>query len=146
MHYEGIVYRPPSEANSIIVQVTLGCRHNKCTFCTMYKDKQFKIRDLQKIYRDLEEERQCYSRVDRIFLADGNALSVSFDMLQDVLLKIKEIYPECSRVGIYASAKDILNKTDEELLKLKTLGLGIIYIDRKSGSDKIGRASCRERV
>src|SRR3712207_8329994 len=71
MHYEGIVYRPPSEANSIIVQVTLGCRHNKCTFCTMYKDKQFKIRDLQKIYRDLEEERQCYSRVDRIFLADG---------------------------------------------------------------------------
>lgn len=137
MHYEGIVYRPPSEANSIIVQVTLGCRHNKCTFCTMYKDKQFKIRDLQKIYRDLEEERQYYSRVDRIFLADGNALSVSFDMLQDVLLKIKEIYPECSRVGIYASAKDILNKTDEELLKLKTLGLGIIYMGLESGSDKI---------
>lgn len=137
MHYEGIVYRPPSEANSIIVQVTLGCRHNKCTFCTMYKDKQFKIRDLQKIYRDLEEERQYYSRVDRIFLADGNALSVSFDMLQDVLLKIKEIYPECSRVGIYASAKDILNKTDEQLLKLKTLGLGIIYMGLESGSDKI---------
>src|SRR3712207_9075979 len=106
-----MIRRPPR--STLFPYTTLF--RSKCTFCTMYKDKQFKIRDLQKIYRDLEEERQCYSRVDRIFLADGNALSVSFDMLQDVLLKIKEIYPDCSRVGIYASAKDILNKTDEEL-------------------------------
>lgn len=137
MKYEGTVYRPPSEAYSLIVQVTIGCSHNKCTFCSMYKDKKFRIRSLDEIFDDLYEGRNYYNKVKRIFLADGNALVLKTENLKKILLKIKELFPECERVGIYSAPKDILRKSVDELKQLKEYGLGIAYLGIESGSDTI---------
>ncbi|AJA48262.1 radical SAM domain-containing protein [Clostridium pasteurianum DSM 525 = ATCC 6013] len=139
MKYEGIVYRPPSEAYSLIVQVTIGCAHNTCSFCNMYKDKKFRIRTLKEIDEDLLDARNQYGHVKRIFLADGDSLVLSMDSLKHILLKIKELFPECERVAAYATPKDILRKTKEELKELKSLGLGILYMGIESGSDTILR-------
>lgn len=137
MRYEGAVYRPPSEAYSLIIQVTLGCSHNKCTFCNMFKDKQFRVRKLEEVLEDLEMARSYYSTVKRIFLADGDALVLKTEDLEKILLKIKELFPECQRVGIYGTPKDILRKSQEDLVKLKKLGLNIIYLGIESGSDEV---------
>lgn len=137
MKYEGIVYRPPSEANSLIVQVTIGCAHNKCSFCSMYKDKKFRIRSLEEIDEDLLYARDKYTYVKRIFLADGDSLVLPMEKLKHILLKIKDLFPECKRVAAYTTPKDILRKTNEELKELKMLGMGILYMGIESGSDTI---------
>ncbi|PRR80138.1 coproporphyrinogen III oxidase [Clostridium liquoris] len=137
MEYEGIVYRPPSEAYSLIIQVTIGCAHNKCSFCSMYKNKKFRIRSLKEIFHDLEEGKNYYRRIDKIFLADGDALCLPTDHLKSILIKIKELFPQCNRVGIYATPKDILRKSLEDLQELRELGLGIIYMGLESGSEEI---------
>ena len=136
MRYIGDIYRPPSEAYSLLVQVTIGCSHNKCTFCGMFKAKQFRVRPVNEVIEDLEDARKTYARVGRIFLCDGDALCLSTDKLLVILDKIRELFPECERVGIYGSAKDVLRKTPEELKTLKAHGLGIIYIGAESGSTK----------
>ena len=117
MHYYGAVYRPPSEAYSLIVQCTLGCSHNKCAFCNMYKDKKFSIRPVEEVLRDLAEARSYERRIERIFLADGDALILPMDYLLQVLDFIREYFPECTRVAAYATTKAIERKTDEELRK-----------------------------
>ncbi|WP_053956189.1 radical SAM protein [Inediibacterium massiliense] len=137
MRYEGSVYRPPSEAYSLIIQASIGCSHNECTFCSMYKDKQFRMRKIEEIEEDLQMARDYYKEVRRIFLADGNALALKTEYLIRILLKIKELFPECERVGIYSAPKDILRKDIEELKELKKLGLGIAYLGVESGSDEI---------
>lgn len=137
MRYEGSIYRPPSEAQSLIIQATIGCSHNKCTFCSMYKDKSFRIRAVEEVISDIEESRRYYRRVNRVFLADGNALAMKTEALKSILVKIHEVFPECERVGIYSSPKDILRKTEEELRELAELGLGIAYMGLESGSDAI---------
>ncbi|HWR62002.1 MAG TPA: radical SAM protein [Clostridia bacterium] len=137
MIYDQPLFRPPSEANSLIIQVTIGCSHNKCTFCSMYKSKKFRIRSKADIFTDLEEMAKHYKGVRRIFLADGDALVLKTSDLKDILLKIRELFPGCERIGIYATPKDILNKTVEELTELKEYGLGIVYLGIESGSDKI---------
>lgn len=137
MRYEGSIYRPPSEAYSLIIQATIGCSHNRCTFCSMYKDKNFRIRPVEETLADIEESRNHYRSVNRVFLADGNALAMKTNDLKRILKKIREIMPECERVGIYSSPKDILRKTDEELMELKSLGLTIAYMGLESGSDGI---------
>ncbi|MGH4051478.1 MAG: radical SAM protein [Clostridium sp.] len=137
MMYEGIVYRPPSEANSLIVQVTIGCSHNGCTFCAMYKDKKFRIRDIEDIMADLAQAKLDYGNVKKIFLADGDALVLETSKLKLILLKIKELFPGCERVGIYATTNDIIAKSLEELRELKDLGVGILYLGVESGSDEI---------
>lgn len=137
MRYEGAVYRPPSEARSLIIQIALGCSHNKCTFCSMYKGKKFRIRKMEDILKDLNEARRTYGRVKRIFLADGNALVLKTENLKTILKEIKKLFPECERVGIYSAPKDILNKSIEELKELRDLGLGIAYLGVESGSDKV---------
>jgi len=137
MRYEGSVYRPPSEAYSLIVQVTIGCAHNKCTFCSMFKDKRFRVRNLNEILEDLDSARQHYRRVNRIFLADGDALVLKNKDLLVILDHIRKLFPECERVGIYGSPQDVLRKTQEELTELLEHGIGIIYIGAESGSDKV---------
>lgn len=137
MHYEGALYRPPSEARSIIIQATIGCAHNKCTFCSMYKDKKFRIRNLEDILADLHLARKQYKRVKRIFLADGNALIIKKEILKYILKEIKQLFPECERVGVYGAPKDILRKNVGDLKELNQLGLKIIYLGLESGSDKI---------
>jgi len=135
--YEGTVYRPPSEAYSLIVQVTIGCSHNGCTFCSMYKDKKFRVRELKDIISDLEQAKLDYGVVKRIFLADGDALVLETSKLKIILLKIKELFPGCERVGVYATPNDILAKPLEDLYMLKELGIGILYLGVESGSDEI---------
>lgn len=139
MRYEGNLYRPPSEAYSLIVQATIGCSHNKCTFCSMYKGEQFKIRNTKEIIDDLLLGRKYYKNVKRVFLADGDALIMKTEELVKILQSIEIIFPECERVGIYGSPKSVLSKSQEDLQELKSLGLGIIYLGLESGSDKILR-------
>lgn len=137
MEYEGMVYRPPSEAYSLIIQATVGCSHNKCRFCSMYKEKRFHIRQLEDILADLKECRGYYPRIRRIFLADGDALCLSNNKLLAILDAIRELFPECERVGIYARATDILRKTPEELKALKEAGIGIVYVGAESGDPEV---------
>lgn len=137
MRYEGTVYRPPSEAKSLIVQTTIGCAHNNCTFCSMYKNKKFRIRELEDIIDDLDSARVYYKNIKRIFLADGDALILKTKNLLKILQHIKTIFPECERIGIYATPKDILNKSLDELKTLKENGLGIMYMGIESGNDEI---------
>ena len=140
MRYEGSLYRPPSEAYSLIVQATLGCTHNKCTFCSMYKDKSFRVRSTEDIIEDFRIGRERYKLVNRIFIADGDALVIKTEELVKILEYIKANFPECERIGIYGSPKAILTKTKEELEILRDLGLGIVYLGVESGSDKILKA------
>lgn len=137
MRYEGMVYRPPSEAYSLIVQVTIGCSHNKCTFCSMYKEKQFRVRKVEEVLEDLRWARTAYRRVDRIFLADGDALVLTNPKLMVILDEIRRLFPECTRVGVYARARDILRKTPEELAQLRDAGIKIVYVGCESGSDRV---------
>ncbi|HPR24509.1 MAG TPA: radical SAM protein [Bacillota bacterium] len=137
MRYEGNIYRPPSEARSLLIQVTIGCAHNECTFCSMFKDKKFRVRPMEEIMEDLEDARRTYNFVEKIFLCDGDALCLSFDKLMTILRKIKDIFPECKRVTVYGSPQDVLRKTEEELKGLYEAGVEIIYIGAESGSDKV---------
>jgi len=137
MRYEGDIYRPPSEAYSLLVQVTVGCAHNKCVFCNMYKDKKFHVRNLDEVIEDLIWARKNYRRVDRMFLCDGDALCLKNYKLLKILDHIQENFPECERVTTYGRATDVLRKTDEELLELKNHGLTMVYLGAESGSDEV---------
>ena len=137
IEYEGRVFRPPSEAYSLIVQVTIGCSHNKCTFCDMYKEKQFRVRPLEAVKRDFDEARRMYRRVERIFLADGDALMCRAEHMAEILRYIKKLFPECERVTSYGSPKSVLVKTQAELDELHALGLDMIYLGLESGSDTV---------
>lgn len=137
MEYEGNVYRPPSEARSLIVQATVGCSHNKCTFCNMYKDDRFKIKSYDEIRKDLDEMAGYYKEARRIFLADGDALIIKTEELSKIVKYCYEIFPHLERVGIYASAQSVLIKSDEELKNLKDSGIGIAYLGVETGSDKV---------
>jgi len=139
LRYEGSIYRPPSEAWSLIIQATIGCSHNKCNFCSMYKDKKFRVRKTEGILEDIKEARMSYKNIKRVFLADGDALIIKTSELLRILNFIKELIPECERVGIYASPKSIMLKTPEELKLLREAGLGIAYLGLESGSDEILR-------
>lgn len=135
MRYEGQIWRPPSEARSYLLQVTMGCTHNECTFCSMYRDKPFKVRNVDEVIEDLHMARKAYSYIDRVFLCDGDALCLSNEKLLFIISKIFEILPEVSRVSTYGAPKDVLAKTDEELRQLKEAGLEFVYIGAESGSD-----------
>ncbi len=135
--YEGSVFRPPSEARSLILQATIGCSHNKCTFCITYKDKEFRIKSLEEIRRDVETVLPYYKETKRIFLADGNALIIPTKDLLKILVLLKESFLKLVRVGIYACPQDILKKSVSELKELRDSGVGIIYIGLESGSDPI---------
>ena len=137
MRYEGNIFRPPSEAYSLLVQVTVGCTHNKCTFCSMYKDKKFHIRDPKEVLEDLEWARRHYRQVRRIFLCDGDAIALKNSKLMPILDYIRENFPECERVTAYARATDILRKSEEELHELRDAGITMVYIGAESGSDKV---------
>ena len=137
MRYIGDIYRPPSEAYSLLLQVTVGCSHNKCTFCNMYKNKQFRLRPMEDVLEDLDWARAHYRRVGRIFLCDGDALCLKNNKLLTILDRIRELFPECERVTSYGRATDALRKTDEELRELKEHGLTMVYLGAESGSPKV---------
>ena len=137
MRYSGDVYRPPSEAHSLIVQVTYGCSHNKCAFCNMYKAKRFSIRPIEEVFEDLEWARAHYAYIERVFLADGDALILPMEHLQRILEFIRERIPECQRVAVYGSPKSIITKTPAQLETLHAEGLGIVYMGLESGNEEL---------
>lgn len=139
MEYEGIVYRPPSEARSLIIQVTIGCAHNTCTFCNMYKEKTFRIRRMDEILADLEEvsHNRYAPYIERVFLADGDALVIKTEDLLTILEEVRRLFPGVKRVASYGTAQDILRKTEEDLRKLREAGLGIVYVGVESGDNEI---------
>ena len=144
MRYEGIVYRPPSEARSLIVQVTIGCAHNTCTFCNMYKAKDFRVRSMEEIMEDLKEAHNSYGAyVQKVFLADGDALVLQTEKLLEILKAVRELFPNCTRVASYGTAQDILRKSEEELKSLQKAGLGIVYVGAESGDDEILASICK---
>jgi radical SAM superfamily enzyme YgiQ (UPF0313 family) len=135
MDYQGIIIRPPSEANSIILQVTVGCSHNKCTFCGTYKGVRFRIKPESVIEQDIEFAAHCCTRQRRVFLTDGDALILPQARLLKLLKTIRERLPWVTRVGIYGNAKSIRSKTLEDLVALREEGLGIVYMGLETGDD-----------
>lgn len=137
MRYKGKVYRPPSEAYSLIVQVTYGCSHNRCAFCDMYADKHFSMRPMQEIREDFELARRVYKRVERVFLADGDALMRKTADLVEILGLIYGLFPECERVSCYASPASLQVKSEDELRLLRARGLQMVYMGLESGCDAV---------
>ncbi|MBW1707054.1 MAG: radical SAM protein [Deltaproteobacteria bacterium] len=137
MHYEGDCIRPPSEAYSILLQVTLGCSHNKCTFCGAFKKKRFQIKDDDIILSDILFASKHMKGQNRVFLMDGDALIIPQKRLMWILDKIKEHLPWVKRVGAYANTKSISMKSHQELLDLRKKGLGILFLGVETGDDEI---------
>jgi radical SAM superfamily enzyme YgiQ (UPF0313 family) len=137
MHYEGICIRPPSEAFSILLQVTVGCSHNKCSFCGTYKDKRFRIKEDRIILSDILFASKYMKQQDRVFLMDGDALIIPQKRLMWILERIHEHLPWVKRVGAYANTKSIKMKSLEELIELRENGLGILYLGVETGDEEL---------
>jgi radical SAM superfamily enzyme YgiQ (UPF0313 family) len=137
MHYEGNCIRPPPEADSILLQVTLGCSHNKCGFCGTYKEKQFRIKDDDTILRDIRFASKHMKRQDHLFLMDGDALIIPQKRLIWILDRIRKHLPWVKRVGTYANTKSISLKSPQELSQLREMGLGMVYLGVETGDDEI---------
>ncbi|KIX11930.1 radical SAM protein [Dethiosulfatarculus sandiegensis] len=136
-HYEGQCIRPPSEANSILIQATLGCSHNKCAFCGTYKDKRFTIKDRSILEQDLKFASTHCQRQNRVFIMDGDAMIMPMKHWEWLLTEISEKLPWVTRVGAYANAKSVALKSDEDLARLRELGLKIIYYGVESGHAQV---------
>ncbi|MBP2650713.1 MAG: Radical domain protein [Firmicutes bacterium] len=134
---EGMVFRPPSEANSLILRVTIGCSHNACTFCGMYHDTAFRIRPEAEVTALIERAAALYPYQRRIFLADGNALILPTDRLLKIMHHLAQAFPKLARITCYGGPHDILRKTPEELAALRNAGLHIIYLGIESGDDEV---------
>lgn len=139
MRYHGTVIRPPSEADSCLLQITYGCSHNRCAFCGTYPDKPFQVRPLYEVLEDIAMASQRMGDVRRVFLCDGNALVLDIERLATVLDALSEAFPLLRRIGIYANARDILAKSPEDLATLRAKGLELIYLGLESGSDEVLR-------
>ena len=139
MRYRGTVIRPPSEARSYILQITYGCSHNRCAFCGTYRDKPFQVRPAEEVFEDIELAGRVRSGTRRVFLADGDALTLSTRRLVPILDALAAAFPGLERVGIYANARDILGKSEADLALLRHKGLGIVYLGLESGSDEVLR-------
>jgi radical SAM superfamily enzyme YgiQ (UPF0313 family) len=140
IEYEGSIWRPPSEARSLILQATVGCSHNACIFCVSYKKKKYRVRGVEGILTDLHSLRPEYKQqVRRVFLADGNALSMKAEELTSVLEVLNDELPSLERVGVYGYAKDVREKTVDELRQLRENSLGIVYLGIETGDDDILR-------
>jgi len=136
MRYEGTIYRPPSESHSLLIQCTIGCPHNRCTFCGMYKDKTFRIRSVADIKEDLIQAREYYGdEVCSLFLPDGNTILMKTPDLLDVLIFARHLFSKLSRITLYGSAQYLNLKTASELSALRKAGLNRIHSGMESGDD-----------
>lgn len=136
IYYDEPLFRPPSEAESLIIQATLGCSHNRCTFCSMYKTKKYKEKSFNKISKEIESL-ASYTSVRRVFIADGDALALDTTLLLNIFKKLKETFPKLRRISLYGNTGNILNKSDSEMEQLSKEGLSIIYLGLESGSNLI---------
>ena len=142
MKYEGMIYRPPSEAGSLILQVAVGCSYNKCTFCHSFQDKSFRVKTFDEIREDIDEA-ALYGSIPRVFLADGDALAMPHEDMVRILKYLKLKINDLKRVGVYANATDVLKKDPDELYELNKLGLGIIYLGLESGNPEVLKRICK---
>lgn len=134
MQYEGTVYRPPVEANTFLLQVAVGCTHNKCAFCNMFKDKKFHLTCMEKIEEYLKEAREFFDKLERIFLVDGDVFALSTERLEAIIERIHHYFPECKTISMYAAVRNVKAKSDEELIHLKNFGVNDLYVGHESGS------------
>ncbi|MBE3588517.1 MAG: radical SAM protein [Thermoanaerobacteraceae bacterium] len=138
MRYEGVIYRPPSEANSLLIQATIGCPHNLCTFCAIYKKTKFRVRPVEEIKEDLRAARDRYGEgIRSIFFPDGNTIAMKTDNLCRVLDYTRELFPRLERITVYGSARFIVRKTFQEMQRLREAGLNRIHVGLESGDDTI---------
>ena len=136
MRYQGRIYRPPSEADAYILQATIGCSWNHCTYCDMYRDKEFAVRDLDASLEDLDlAAEQAADRIEKVFVADGDALILPMSHWRAILERCRALFPRLRRVSCYAMARNVADKTDDELAELRALGLRTLYIGPESGDD-----------
>ncbi|MCD4772110.1 MAG: radical SAM protein [Bacteroidales bacterium] len=135
--YNEPLFRPPSEAYSLIFQVTLGCSWNKCAFCEMYSSKKFKTRKFEDVKSEIENTAKEYNDIRKVFLADGNAMVLSSAKLIEILTELNRNFPKLNRVSAYALPNDISSKTKEELIELKNAGLKLLYVGIESGDDEV---------
>ncbi len=137
MDYVGHVIRPPSEAYSLILQVTVGCSHNMCTFCGTYKEQKFRFKDMETIKRDIDEASRYGNRFRRVFLADGDVLILPTDKILEIISYTMKKIPHIQRFGVYGNTKSILKKTPGELSELRSAGIGILYQGIESGNREV---------
>ena len=136
MRYEGAIYRPPSEADAYILQATVGCSWNHCTYCDMYRAKQFRIRELHESLNDIRAAGTAYgANVEKVFVADGDALVMDLDHWEGILSACRDTFPRLRRVSAYATAMNLLDKPVEELQRLRAQGLSLLYIGPETGDD-----------
>lgn len=138
MRYEGTVYRPPSEAGSLLIQATIGCPHNKCTFCPLYKEKRFRIRSVAEIKEDLHTALDYYgNNVASLFFPDGNTIIMKTDQLLEIFAFARSCFPYLDRITVYGSARYVNKKSLEELQQLRKAGLCRIHMGMESGDDVV---------
>jgi radical SAM superfamily enzyme YgiQ (UPF0313 family) len=136
MRYEGQIFRPPSEADAYILQATIGCSWNHCTYCDMYRSKAFRVRDLDETLADIEEARRSFGgNVSKVFVADGDALVLEFEQWEAILTACRDAFPRMKRVSAYATAMNVNEKSPEELRHLRELGLSLLYMGPETGDD-----------
>lgn len=133
LRYEEPVFRPPSEATSLILQLTVGCSWNRCTYCGMYRGKSYRVRPVEELSEEIRSVAPLATRIRRVFLADGDALAAPLEIIEQVLTEIGEAMPWITRIGIYGDSRSILSKGVDGLANLRELGLGIIYFGAESG-------------
>ncbi len=136
MHYDEPLFRPPSEADSFILQATLGCSWNACTYCAMYRTKRYRVRPIEEVLAEISKASARFAEgVRHVFVADGDPLGMDLDQWEPILLALGASFPRLRRASTYATARNLLEKTPEELLRLRTLGLSLLYIGPESGDD-----------
>lgn len=137
INYSFPLYRPPAEAENIILQATLGCSHNRCTYCSMYKSKRFTIRPIEEVKKEIEILSNRYPDANKVFLGDGDALALPTEHLAKLLRLLKESFPRLSRVSLYATAQNFLEKSVDELKELRAGGLSLAYFGIETGNDEL---------
>lgn len=137
IRYNEPLFRPPSEAYSLILQVTLGCAWNKCAFCEMYSGKQFSLRNEEDIFAEIDMMQPYSNHYRKVFLADGNAMVLSFEKLSRILDHLNQKFPRLNRISAYALPRDIESKTDNELVQLAEKGLKLLYVGIESGDNEL---------
>ncbi len=137
MRYEGNIFRPFSEANSYLLQCTVGCSHNKCTFCAMYKDKKYRVRGLDEIKEDIRMAADAYENIEKVFLCDGDAIEIETDILLSILDELKKTFPSLRHVGTYVGPASTLRKSMDELKSLREAGLTKAYLGVETGDERL---------
>jgi len=139
LDYDMPLYRPPSEARSLILQATLGCSHNRCAFCVAYQTKRFKARKEEEVFRDIELAKRDWPGHRRIFLADGDAMALSAHRLIRIAERCREAFPRIERISLYASPMNILAKSMDDLKSIRASGISLVYFGVESGDDEVLR-------